>query len=357
MASPRQPEQLRPVVSVCILSAHRPRKLAACLASLQNQRNPPSFEVIILANGDEATAALARQMLDSAVVGTCSKTTLGRARNAMVDQARGELLLFLDDDVAVGPSTLRTLADLAAHHGDCDVFGGPNLTPRASSHFQIVQGAVLASLVASGPARRRYGRHPAGPGHERFLTLCNLAIRRRAIVPFLPEILGAEENAALRAMAKRGSAFLYDPQLAVFHHRRPTFWTFVRQMYTYGRGRGQLLRRSPGAMHASHIAPLLLLCYVAALPILLAASWRFSLPLALYGLVVGAGALKIGATLRDPSAIRTALALIPTVHFSYGVGVARGLWPRPANQLAASSIGDPRGSSPSSWVSGGDRST
>ena len=56
----------------------------------------------------------------------------------------------------------------------------PNDTPPGSSRFQAVQGAVLASLVGSGPVRRRYGAHPPRHADERFFILCNLAVRRSA---------------------------------------------------------------------------------------------------------------------------------------------------------------------------------
>ncbi|CAN5721039.1 hypothetical protein BH24ACT3_BH24ACT3_09110 [soil metagenome] len=53
----------------------------------------------------------------------------GAARNLLVERARGELLLFLDDDVVIEAELLARLAKLADVHPEADVFGGPNDTP------------------------------------------------------------------------------------------------------------------------------------------------------------------------------------------------------------------------------------
>ena len=205
----------------------------------------------------------------------------GAARNVLLDDARGEWLLFLDDDVTVRPDLLARLAALAEAHPDVDVFGGPNDSPEGSTRFQFVQGAAMASMAGAGPVRRRYGAHPAGPADERFFILCNLAVRRSAMRPFDPDLVCAEENALLSEMSRRGIAMHYDPELAVFHERRDTFSGFGRQMYKYGRGRGQLMVRTPATASPAYLVPSALLAYGALLPIAAAltrgrmrAGWR-----------------------------------------------------------------------------------
>ena len=137
----------------------------------------------------------------------------GAARNLLVDEARGDLLLLpRRRRHPASPTLLALLAELADAHPDAGVFGGPNDTPPGSSRFEVVQGAAMASIVGSGPVRRRYGPHPAGPADERFFILCNLAVRRAAMVPFDPDLVCAEENAVLSEMSRSGVAMYYDPR-------------------------------------------------------------------------------------------------------------------------------------------------
>jgi hypothetical protein len=304
--------------------------LDRCLASLAHQEGAPPFEVLVCADGDAGALAAVRRHFPDAATGVVTGARPGGARNAIVERARGTWLLFLDDDVTVPPWHLRTLAAVAAAHPEAGVIGGPQLTPRGSSFFQVVQGAVLSSLVAAGPVRRRYGPHPPGVADERFFTLCNLAVRRDVMQPFDPALRCAEENALLAAMRARGVVMRYDPRLVAYHERRPNWGAFARQMQTYGRGRGQLARRRPATFRPAHAAPAALVVYLGALPLLAWWSPLWLVPLGAYLGAVVAGSVRVAATLRRAAAAPPAAALIATVHACYGAGVLAGLVGRPA---------------------------
>jgi succinoglycan biosynthesis protein ExoA len=321
-----------PLISICILAGHGAARLDACLASLSRQAQAPPFEVLIGGNPTPAARAMIGRHFPGAPVCETGRRHPGGARNPLVERARGELVLFLDDDVVAPPGLLRSLAEVAARHPQVSVFGGPNSTPPDSSRFEAVQGAVLSSLVGSGPVARRYGARHGGPADERWFTLCNLAVRRRAMVPFADELVCAEENELLDRLRRRGGAMLYDPALSVFHARRSTRLSFAAQMLKYGRGRGQVLARRPGSIRLAYLAPAALIAYLlVALPLLLAlgAPWAVALaPPALYVLLAGATAGRIAWTLRAPSVGPLALSLILTVHLCYGAGVIWGVLAR-----------------------------
>ena len=317
-----------PEISVCILAGHGVTALDACLGSLKAQVSPPVFELLV--GGDpspEALAVVDHHFPDAQVCHT-GRRLPGAARNPLIERARGELLLFLDDDVTAPADLLRRLAETADRHPEASVFGGPNDTPPRSSRFEVAQGAVLSSVIGSGPVCRRYGaRHP-GPADERWFTLCNLAVRRRVMLPFLNELVCAEENDVLSKLRAHGERMRYEPGLRVFHDRRPTRRSFAAQMFKYGRGRGQLMARRPQTLRAAYVAPSALLLYLILAPALLAAGGRAALvlgPAVLYGALVIATALRIAWTLRRLKDAPLAGALILTVHFGYGLGVLRGL--------------------------------
>lgn len=299
--------------------------LHECLASVRAQVGAPTFEVLVVSDGDEDVGDAVRAHFPDARVGFVASALPGAARNLLVERARGELLLFLDDDATLRPDALRRLDDLARAHPEAGVFGGPNDTPPGGSSFQAVQGAVLASLMGSGPVRRRYGAHPATHADERFFILCNLAVRRSVMVPFAAELICAEENAVLAELAASGVVMYYDPELVAYHERRPTLQGFLAQMHKYGRGRGQVTAMRPRELRPAFVAPSALLAFLAALPLLvLALGPVAAVPALGYVGAVGANALWIGRTLRRLRAVPVAAALTVLLHLCYGAGVVRG---------------------------------
>jgi hypothetical protein len=318
----------RPVISVCILAGHGPVALDRCLRSLRQQESAPPFELLIGGTPAPEALAVVRRHFPAATVCETGRLLLGAARNRLIERARGELLLFLDDDVTVPPELLRRLADTARRYPEASVFGGPNETPPGSGSFQVVQGAVLSSLMGAGPVSRRYGARRPGPADERWFTLCNLAVRRNAMLPFLSCLAGAEENALLAALRRGGQRMRYEPSLRAFHTRRPGLGSLARQMLKYGRGRGELTRRHPGTVRAAYLAPTAFLVYLLLLPAIAAWGGQPLLaltPLAIYAALVTATGLRIGWTLRRFAAAPLATALIPLVHLCYGAGVPLGL--------------------------------
>jgi succinoglycan biosynthesis protein ExoA len=318
-----------PLISICILAGHGSTTLADCLDSLRAQEDAPRFELIVGGRHGAAEVAVVEARFPAAEICDHDRGHPGSARNALIARARGELLLFLDDDVTVSAGLLRRLADLADEHPEASVFGGPNDTPPRSSRFQVVQGAVLGSVVGSGPVSRRYGaRHP-GMADERWFTLCNLAVRRGVMLPFMNDLVCAEENALLAQLRSAGRLMRYDPTLRVFHKRRATWRGFAAQMFKYGRGRGQLVVREPGTARVAYLLPSAVLIY---LIVVLALAVTGSeppatllVPIAAYAALALAGASWIALTLRRVTAVPIALGLILTVHGCYGAGVLRGL--------------------------------
>lgn len=322
-----------PRVSVCMLTRQASPALEACLRSLRAEAEEIPIELLVASDGDAAAVEPVRRHFPDAIVGLGEGAHLGHARNFLVVRARAELLWFLDDDVTVRPGSLGRLIELSEREPEVDVFGGPNLTPPGSGAFEVVQGAVLASVVGSGPVRRRYGRRRQTIADERFFILCNMAIRRSAMLPFPAELRGGEENALLTDLSRAGARMLYDPKLVVYHERRPTFRGFAAQMHKYGVGRGQVIRRRPREARPAYLAPVALIgCAAVGAPLALVNPLLLA-PLGVYAAAMVAQAVKIGIGRRRVSAALLAAVLLVTLHVCYGLGVISGLSRRPRPRL------------------------
>lgn len=103
-------------LSIVIATKGRPQALARTIASVSHCRPGPA-EVIVV-DGDERQSA--RPVVDSAAVASGgegpplrylrSEPGLTRQRNAAIDMASGQAILFLDDDVTLAPAALAALS-------------------------------------------------------------------------------------------------------------------------------------------------------------------------------------------------------------------------------------------------------
>lgn len=314
-----------PAVSIVVVTRGPSLLLARLLRSLGRAGDVERTELLIGLNGSdglEGTRALAARYLPSTPLHVVElpKVSPGQARNDVVQAARAPVLLFLDDDVEVLPDILVHTQEIMSDESVA-VAGGPNLTPPTSPAFEHLAGQVLGSALGAGPVRHRYAVGAPDVASERQLILCNLAVRRSvfAEAQFDGDLHCAEENELLARLAQGGAKMVYRPELAVYHHRRQSLRSHLRQMAKYGLGRGQVLVRALASSRGTHALPALaLVCVLGAAalqPSVLATA------VVAYLAVVAGGSLRFGGARRGP----TVLALFLATHFGYALGVLGGL--------------------------------
>jgi O-antigen/teichoic acid export membrane protein len=313
-----------PSLSIVVISRGPSLALARLLRSLGRADQIEHTEILIGLDGGRGRAWTAR--LAARIAPRCDVQVVelprglpGENRNHLVARATAPIVLFLDDDVEIRGDLLReTLAVMADE--TVVVAGGPNLTPAGSPEFEQLAGRVLASTLATGPVRHRYHARSPGPATERSLTLCNLAIRRVALHDraFDDALQCAEENELLARLTRAGARMIYSPNLAVFHHRRPTLRSHLAQMIKYGFGRGQLLTRSLARGQATHAVPAVAVVFMIAAAAI--NPYVFAIPLLSYLVVVAGGASRLGTARQLPVLV----ALVLATHLGYAWGVLRG---------------------------------
>jgi succinoglycan biosynthesis protein ExoA len=248
-----------------------------------------------------------------------------RQRNLAAQQARGDVLYFLDDDSRV---TADCLAQCAGVLDDpaVAVTGGPSLTPADDSPLQHLFGCALSSPFGAGGVRNRYRSvGTVRETTERELILCNLAIRRDVFLAAggLDERLYPnEENELLDRIRAAGHTLVHNPSMWVRRSQRATIMAFSRQMFSYGRGRGQqTLIAGPGSLMS--FMPLAFVAYLVLFP-LLSTSVFWKLPAVAYM------ALDVLFTLAAMSGSGrytaiSLLAIFPLMHCANGIGLLYGL--------------------------------
>ena len=116
-----------PLFSVVVPTYERPNDLKICLKSLsyQNQIDAPSYEIIV---SDDSNSDSSRILIEKDFPhvhwGEGKKIGPAGNRNAGVDRARGEWIVFLDDDCIAQKGYLAAYASAIAENPDVLVFEG-----------------------------------------------------------------------------------------------------------------------------------------------------------------------------------------------------------------------------------------
>jgi GT2 family glycosyltransferase len=150
-------------ISVVIATKDRARFLERLFASLESQRRPPTFEVIVVDNGsNDDTKAIVESFAGRTAHPVRyvfeREPNRAKARNRGVAVAQGYLILFIDDDVALP-------ADFLASH--------------EAAH-------TTSNLVVSGPIINisSYEERPRprlGNLSRAFLCTCNVSVPKHAL--------------------------------------------------------------------------------------------------------------------------------------------------------------------------------
>lgn len=201
-----------------------------------------SWELIILPNeaavdewGDPRIRLIA-----SGRVGPGAKRDMGGR------EAKGEMLVFLDDD-SYPQGDLLDVADRYFADAGVVAIGGPGITPPHDSFWQRVSGAMFLSRL-SGGAPERYV--PVGSVREvDDWPSVNLMVRKADFLavggfdtPFWP---GEDTKLCLSLIKHTGKRILYVPELVVWHHRREGLLRHLKQVGAYGLHRGFFVKKYP----------------------------------------------------------------------------------------------------------------
>lgn len=125
---------MAPTASIIVPTQDRPAYLDVALRSLAPQAAAAGAEVIVVDDGPDAATRAVAERHGTRYVPRTPPHGLNAARNAGIDAAAGDLLVFVDDDVEVHPGWLAALLAADASAGeDVGAFTGP-IVPRFEGH-------------------------------------------------------------------------------------------------------------------------------------------------------------------------------------------------------------------------------
>lgn len=249
-------------------------------------------------------------------------------RNKGAEKSKGEILVFLDDDAVVHIDLLKNANSFFKEHPEIDIVGGPQLTPLDETGFAKISGYALSSKFGGWNASNRYGKKKLNlNADDTYLTSAILFCRKEVMkkVKFDPALFPGEDSKFVTEAKNIGFKIAYNPDLIIYHRRRPTLKALIKQIFNYGRVGPLREKFSETIKRPFFVIPSLFLIYVLFLPTILSINnsfWKFIFlsPLFLYSILDLFFSFYESLKNRDWKGIFILPFIFPLIHLSYGAG-------------------------------------
>lgn len=227
----------RPYFSVVVPTYNRLGRLRHVVTALEQQAYPSdAYEVIVISDGStDGTDAYLEAFRSTMRLRWFPQANRGpaAARNAGIQKADGEFIVFIDDDVVPAPQLLGEHA--RSHHeaGQDVVVLGPLLTPEGFEMAPWVRWEQ--EMLMKGYNALLRGDWPASA--RQFYT-GNASLRRSHILAaggFDEGLRRAEDVELAYRLANNGLGFVFNIQAAGLHFADRSFRAWLDAAYSYGR--------------------------------------------------------------------------------------------------------------------------
>jgi O-antigen biosynthesis protein len=241
-----------PLITVAVCTRDRTEVLRLCLEAL-NRLDYPKLDLIIIDNASStnATQRMVSEHYPQMRYICEPRPGLSWARNRAIQEARGEIIAFTDDDVIVDPGWIKAFGAIFVENPEVMCVSGSvapfeieteaqALFERYGGHtagfdrrwyrFNIRAGEPLASVYED------YGNFAAG---------ANMAFRRDLfdrIGFFDPALgvgtiaIGGEDEEMFFRLLKGGYSLVYEPNAVVRHRHRRDYRELRKQIMGWGTG-------------------------------------------------------------------------------------------------------------------------
>ncbi len=214
--------------------------LYECLEFIKKQTYK-NYEVILLPDIKEIINYPKVNVVATGKIGPAEKRDLG------TKQAKGEILAFIDDDAYPDRDWLKNAVKYFGKSAISAVCG-PGVTPYNDSILQKAGGFVNSLWFGSGGA----GTYRFIPQKKRYVDdypSMNFLVRKSDFkraggfdTHFWP---GEDTKLCHDLVYKLNKKIIYDPEVLVYHHRKPLFIPHLRQISGYALHRGHFARILP----------------------------------------------------------------------------------------------------------------
>ena len=243
-------------LSVLIPTFARPNAINKCLAHLAAQTCTHPFEITIGLDGPAPTTP--DPLIPDSIKSITTTLRLDHSgliavRKKMLNQAAGQLILWLNDDSYAHPNLLQTHIDLHQQHTPCVIAGAAQWKPIAQSdHPNLFDLMVQRSdLLFFQP---KANTTDPSPTDYRNCFGLNMSFDRQLAaqvgnLPTLPESYGYEDIELAYRLNQAGAQIHYAPSALVSHDHRYQPKDVHRREYLLGRSAWHFASINPAFAH------------------------------------------------------------------------------------------------------------
>lgn len=248
-----------------------------------------------------------------------------KKRNLAISKAKGKYIVFIDDDAY---SEKNWLADYynQIKKNNYIVLGGPSLTPTSDS-FIAKLSSLFYELKIGGGAPERYTKNNKKDIVDDW-PMVNLIIEKRflnQIGNLDDSIWPGEDTELCSRIQKNNQNIKYIKDAFVYHHRRGSIMSHLRQIFNYGYNRTHLIKTKKIKMDIKYFIPIIFLFYNLLLIKLHTVGIFFILPIVIYFLMIILESLKFFKNKNNFFKIIFLPLLTYFSHLTYGLGEIMGL--------------------------------
>lgn len=250
LATPDPTESTQAFVTVAVCTRNRPESLERCLASVTRlEYAADRLEIVVIDNApsDDATKKVVAKFPHIRYV-IEPRPGLDWARNRAIDEAKGEIIAYTDDDVEVDSLWVQTLVSHFSNPAVMCVTGLVVPAERETEAQNLFEeyhgfGKGFELRYYTLGIREHWRSYPAGAGI--FGTGANMAFRKSLFkqIGSFDEALdvgtpshGAGDLEMFYRTVRAGYILVYEPQAIIKHYHRRDFAKLRDQIRDWGRG-------------------------------------------------------------------------------------------------------------------------
>jgi glycosyltransferase involved in cell wall biosynthesis len=218
--------------------------LMECIHSLCNQLVDKSyFEVIVVNDGGKKEISKKLEVFESQlIIRYFFQKNKGpaAARNFGINKARGDIILFLDDDSLPTSDWLRSTINAWEKYHDCDGIGGYIASEKNDSIYCSVNRDFF----------NWYLSYYSENDNNTFLSTCNAGYKKNALNEVgnfdegFKKASGEDRDLNIKLL-KAGAKLILCRDVLVYHDRDLTLGTFTKKYLNYGKAANKIYKRYP----------------------------------------------------------------------------------------------------------------
>lgn len=239
--------------------------------------------------------------------------------------ANGEILAFIDDDsypkadwLTTAEATFKNLSKKFA------AINGPAVTPDNATLKENMSGAFFEIALGGGATHRCVDTGKSFKVED--APSVNLLVRREAFIKvggFGSDYWPGDDSIFCQNLKDSGYKIWHQNDLIIFHHRRTTFKTHLKQVAGYGKHRGNFFRKNIGCSRRfSYLIPSLFLI----VNLVMAIFWT-RMFISLFFLYIVIISLNLSSCIKLPIALIIPTAILTFIsHLAYGASFIKGFF-------------------------------